>query len=141
MSGSSGSITPGSGEDMYREHILDHYKHPRNFGKLEPADIDHREDNPLCGDDIRMMVRIAEDEQVVEVKFIGRGCAISQASASMLTSRIKGKPLAEVKALTRDDVVAMLGIPISPVRLKCAILSLVVLRDGIELYEKSHPPR
>jgi nitrogen fixation protein NifU and related proteins len=137
----TGSITPGSGEDMYREHILDHYKHPRNFGKLEPADIDHREDNPLCGDDIRIMVRLDKDANTVDaVKFAGRGCAISQASASMLTQRIKGKKIEEVKALTRDDIVAMLGIPISPVRLKCAILSLVVLRDGIEIYEKAHLP-
>ncbi len=126
---------------MYREHILDHYKHPRNFGRLEPADIDHREDNPLCGDDIRMMLRLDRETGTVDdVKFVGRGCAISQASASMLTTRVKGKSLDEVKALTRDDVVAMLGIPISPVRLKCAILSLVVLRDGIEVYEKSHSP-
>ncbi|MHB8604432.1 MAG: Fe-S cluster assembly sulfur transfer protein SufU [Thermoplasmatota archaeon] len=120
---------------MYRDHILEHYKHPRNFGALEPADIDHREDNPLCGDDIRMTVRLDADSNVSEVRFSGRGCAISQASASMLTERVVGKPLDEVKKLSRDDIVAMLGIPISPVRLKCATLGLVVLRDGIDGYE------
>jgi nitrogen fixation protein NifU and related proteins len=129
-------LTPGAGEDMYREHILEHYKHPRNFGKLDPADIDHREDNPLCGDDIRIMLRVDDGGKVGDVKFHGRGCAISQASASMLTDRVKGQALDDVKALTRDDIVEMLGIPLSPVRLKCAILSLVVLRDGIELYQR-----
>jgi len=121
---------------MYREHILEHYKHPRNFGKLEPADIDHQEDNPLCGDDIHMMVKLDAERNVEAVRFTGRGCAISQASASMLTERILGKSLDDVKRLSRDDVVAMLGIPISPVRLKCATLGLVVLRDGIDLFER-----
>lgn len=132
----SGEITPGAGGDMYREHILEHYKYPRNFGKLEPADIDHKEDNPLCGDEIRMMVTVDGEDNVKDIKFHGRGCAISQASASMLTEKVKGWKLADVKALTRDHVVEMLGIPISPVRLKCAILSLVTLRDGIELFTR-----
>jgi nitrogen fixation NifU-like protein len=131
-----GAIKPGAGEDMYREHILEHYKHPRNFGKLEPADIDHEEDNPLCGDDIRIMVKLGADDKVESIKFQGRGCAISQASASLLTERVKGLALDDVKKLSREDVVGMLGIPISPVRLKCALLSLVVLRDGVDLYEK-----
>jgi len=130
----------GDAEAMYREHILDHYKHPRNFGVLEGADIDHREDNPLCGDDIRMMLKLDGDGRVADVRFHGRGCAISQASASMLTERAKGLTLEAIKGLQRDDLLQMLGITVSPVRLKCAILSLVVLRDGVELYEKSHAP-
>jgi len=137
--------TPGtpagtSAEDMYRDHILEHYRKPRNFGLLKDAHIDHREDNPLCGDDIRVTMKVGEDGKVADVKFQGRGCAISQASASLLTTRVKGMDVEAVKALTRDDVVAMLGIPISPVRLKCAILSLVVIRNGIELYQKNLQP-
>jgi nitrogen fixation NifU-like protein len=121
---------------MYREHILDHYKHPRNFGVLDPASVDHEANNPLCGDEIRLTFNVDADDKIADVKFSGRGCAISQASASLLTSRIKGKPLAEIKTIDRDQIVQMLGIPISPVRLKCALLSLAVLREGIEMWEK-----
>ncbi|HWG89268.1 MAG TPA: SUF system NifU family Fe-S cluster assembly protein [Candidatus Thermoplasmatota archaeon] len=130
----------GSAEAMYRDHILEHYRKPRNFGVLKDAHIDHREDNPLCGDDIRITMKLAPDNTVSEVKFQGRGCAISQASASLLTTKVKGMPIDQVKQLTRDDVVAMLGIPVSPVRLKCAILSLAVTRNGIDLYEKKLNP-
>lgn len=132
---------PGSsGEDMYREHILDHYKHPRNFGVVNEPSVDHEANNPLCGDQIRLTFKVNANDEVEDVKFTGRGCAISQASASLLTSRVKGKPLSEIKGIDRDQVVQMLGIPISPVRLKCALLSLAVLREGIEIYEKKlHP--
>ena len=129
-----------SSEDMYREHILDHYKHPRNFGVLKPADVDHEANNPLCGDQIRLTFKVNAKDEVEDVKFTGRGCAISQASASLLTSRVKGKSLDDVKLIDRDEIVRMLGIPISPVRLKCALLSLAVLREGIEIYEKKLPP-
>jgi nitrogen fixation protein NifU and related proteins len=125
-----------AGEDMYREHILDHYKHPRNFGVVKDATVDHEANNPLCGDQIRLTFTVNGKDEISDVKFTGRGCAISQASASLLTSRVKGKPLAEIKTIDRDQVVAMLGIPISPVRLKCALLSLAVLREGIEIYER-----
>ena len=131
---------PGSGEDMYREHILDHYKHPRNFGVLKPADVDHEANNPLCGDQIRLMFTVDETNKIKDVKFTGRGCAISQASASLLTSRVKGQSLDDIKKIERDDVVKMLGIPVSPVRLKCALLSLAVLREGVEIFEKKLPP-
>ena len=138
---SAGASASGpSGEDMYREHILDHYKHPRNFGVLDPADVDHEANNPLCGDEIRLTFKVNAKDEVENVKFTGRGCAISQASASLLTSRVKGKPLREIKLIDRDEIVKMLGIPISPVRLKCALLSLAVLREGIEIYEKNLPP-
>jgi nitrogen fixation protein NifU and related proteins len=134
--------SPGgpSSEDMYREHILDHYKHPRNFGVLQPADVDHEANNPLCGDQIRLTFKVNAKDEVEDVKFTGRGCAISQASASLLTSRVKGKTLNDIKLIDRDEIVKMLGIPISPVRLKCALLSLAVLREGIEIYEKKLPP-
>lgn len=121
-------------EDMYREHILDHYKHPHNFGVLTPADVDHEANNPLCGDQIRITFTVDGDEKISDIKFSGRGCAISQASASLLTSRVKGQPIAEVEKLSRDDIVEMLGIPVSPVRLKCALLSLAVIREGIDIH-------
>lgn len=129
-----------SSEDMYREHILDHYKHPRNFGVLKPADVDHEANNPLCGDQIRLTFTVDDAHKIKDVKFTGRGCAISQASASLLTSRVKGQTLDDIKRIERDDIVKMLGIPVSPVRLKCALLSLAVLREGVEIYEKTLPP-
>jgi nitrogen fixation NifU-like protein len=127
-------------DDLYQANILDHYKHPRNFGVLKPADVDHEANNPLCGDQIRLTFKVNAKDEVEDVKFTGRGCAISQASASLLTSRVKGKTLADVKLIDRDEIVRMLGIPVSPVRLKCALLSLAVLREGIEIYEKKLPP-
>lgn len=116
--------------DLYREHILDHYQNPRNYGELEDPDISHEEYNPLCGDRLVIQLKI-KDDRVAEVKFHGEGCAISQASASMLTELIEGKSLDEVKALTKEDVLDLLGIPISPVRLKCALLSLKALKAGV----------
>jgi nitrogen fixation protein NifU and related proteins len=117
-------------DDFYRELILDHYKHPRNKGTLDPHDFSYEDSNPLCGDQIRIDVRLDEQQNVAEVAFTGRGCAISQASASLLTEAILGKPLAEVKALTREDVLELLGIELTPARLKCAMLSLKVLKAG-----------
>lgn len=116
---------------MYREVILDHYKNPRNHGTLDPADFSFEDDNPLCGDRIRMDVRVGEDNKVKEVAFSGHGCAISQASASMLTEHIIGKSLDEVKQLSKDDILELLGIELGPVRLKCALLSLKVLKAGV----------
>jgi nitrogen fixation NifU-like protein len=117
-------------DDFYRENILDHYKHPRHHGTLEPHDFSYEDENPLCGDRIRIDVRLDENQRVKEVAFTGRGCAISQASASMLTDAIIGKPLDEVRQLSRDDILEMLGIELTPVRLKCALLSLKVLKAG-----------
>ena len=116
--------------DLYREVILDHYRNPRNKGTLDPADYSYEDTNPLCGDEVRIDVRVADD-RVAEVKFSGRGCAISQASASILTEMVEGRPLAEVKALTKDDVLEELGVPVSPARLKCALLGLKVLKAGL----------
>ncbi|MEA2596065.1 MAG: nitrogen fixation protein NifU [Thermomicrobiales bacterium] len=117
-------------ESLYREIILDHYRNPRNKGILDPADFTYEDTNPLCGDEIRIDLRI-KDGVVDEVRFSGRGCAVSQASASMLTEMVEGQSLDDVKALTKDDLLEELGVPISPARLKCALLSLKVLKAGI----------
>jgi nitrogen fixation NifU-like protein len=116
-------------EQFYREYILDHYKNPRNFGRIEGADITHEEYNPLCGDMVGMDFRL-RDGVIEDVKFHGRGCAISQASASLLTERLKGMTLDEAQQVGKDDVLEELGIDISPARLKCALLSLKVLKVG-----------
>jgi nitrogen fixation NifU-like protein len=118
-------------DDLYRENILEHYKHPHNHGTLEPADYSYEDDNPLCGDHIRIDVRVDENQQVKEVAFTGRGCAISQAAASMLTDDILGKNLAEVKEINKERILELLGIPLGPTRLKCALLSLKVLKAGV----------
>jgi nitrogen fixation NifU-like protein len=117
-------------DSLYREVILDHYKNPRNKGTLEPADFSYEDTNPLCGDEIRIDVRV-DDGRVSDIKFSGRGCAISQAAASILTEMVVNQPLEQVKALTKDDVLDELGVPISPARLKCALLGLKVLKAGI----------
>lgn len=117
-------------EDLYREIILDHYENPRNYGELPDADISYEDDNPLCGDRIRIDLKV-QDGRIVDVRFSGKGCAISQASASMLTERIKGATVEEARRLTRDDILEMLGIPLGPARIKCALLSLKVLKAGL----------
>ena len=109
-------------EDLYREVIIDHYKNPQYRGKLEPHDISFEDDNPLCGDHIRIDLRIDKDDRVNEARFDGHGCAISQASADLLTESIIGKPLEEIKHLNKQDILDLLGIELGPVRLKCALL-------------------
>lgn len=116
----------------YREYILDHYRNPRNYGTLEHPDIHMEDSNPLCGDQLMMDLKV-KDGHVTEVRFHGRGCAISQASASMLSEMIEGKPVEDVVALGKDDVLDALGISISPARTKCAFLSLRVLHRGLAL--------
>jgi nitrogen fixation NifU-like protein len=116
-------------EQFYREYILDHYKNPRNFGRIEAPDITHEEYNPLCGDVVGMDFRL-RDGVIEDVMFHGRGCAISQASASLMTERLKGMTLDEARQVSKDDVLEELGIDISPARLKCALLSLKVLKVG-----------
>ena len=117
-------------DDLYRDYILDHYKSPRNYGELEDATHRYHDTNPLCGDEITMLLKVGDGERIDDVHFIGRGCAISQASASILTEEIKGKTLAEVKGFDRDHVLQNLGITISPARLKCALLSLKALKGA-----------
>ena len=116
-------------EDLYRDQIIDHYQNPRNHGTLENPDISYEEDNPVCGDHVRIDLKI-DDGKVADARFSGHGCAISQASASMLTEEIIGKSLDEVRHIDKDYVLEMLGIPLGPVRLKCALLSLKVLKAG-----------
>jgi len=118
-------------DDFYRENILDHYRHPRNKGRLEEPSHTHEEHNPLCGDVIRMDLHVNGDNVIDQVRFEGQGCAISQASASMLTEMIQGKTLDEVKQLDKEDILEALGIEIGPVRLKCALLPLKVLKAGV----------
>ena len=122
--------------DFYRELILDYYRNPRNFGKLDPHDIDAKDLNPLCGDEIEMQIRVsAEKDKIEEIRFIGKGCAISQASASMLTELAKDKPLDWVKELSREDILKMLGTnDLGPARIKCAMLSTKVLKTGVYSY-------
>lgn len=117
-------------DSLYREVILDHSKHPRNKGTLDPHDYSYEDVNPLCGDEIRIDVRV-ENDIVSEIKFSGRGCAISQAAASMLTELALGQPVAEVKAITKEDILEELGVPIGPARMKCALLGLKVLKAGL----------
>ncbi len=117
-------------DDLYRDYILEHYRHPHNFGVIESPTASYEGANPLCGDRITMMLGI-RDGVVAEVGFTGRGCAISQASASLLTDDIKGKPVADVAKMTSADVLDLLGIEISPARLKCALLSLDTLEHAI----------
>lgn len=114
-------------DDLYKQVILDHYKHPHNHGTLADATNTYEDSNPLCGDRIRMEMKIA-DGVIADVKFTGRGCAISQASASMLTDEIKGKSLDDLQAIDKQTVLDMLGIPLGPSRIKCALLPLKVMK-------------
>jgi nitrogen fixation protein NifU and related proteins len=117
-------------DDLYRQNILDHYQNPRNFGTLEHPDISAEDSNPLCGDQIRIDLKV-KDGVIEDVRFSGKGCSISRAAASMLTEEIRGKTLDEVKRIGRDDVLEMLGIELGPVRLKCALLALKTLKVGV----------
>lgn len=118
-------------DDFYREEILEHYTHPHHYGRMEQPDISHEESNPLCGDRVRFDIELDGDGQTVkDVRFSGVGCAISKASASMLSDLVVGKTLDEIRMLTKEDVIDELGIELGPVRLKCALLPLKVLKVG-----------
>jgi nitrogen fixation NifU-like protein len=117
-------------DDLYREMIIDHGQNMRNRGVLEPADIDYQDDNPLCGDRLRLTIQLNEEGRVKAVGWDGEGCVISQASASMLGEEMLGKTLEELRAIDKQYLLDMLGIPLTPVRLKCALLSLKVLKAG-----------
>lgn len=118
--------------DMYREIILDHARNPRYPGILDPADIDHEERNPLCGDRLHLTLRLDENQRITELAWDGEGCAISQATASMLSEEIIGKTLEEVQALTKDHILELVGIPLTINRVKCALLSLKTLIVGTQ---------
>jgi len=118
-------------DDLYREVIIEHYKNPTYRGKLDPHDISFADNNPLCGDHIQIDLRVGTDGIVTDARFDGHGCAISQASADLLIESIIGKPIEDVKKLNKQDVLDLLGIDLGPVRLKCALLSLKVLKAGV----------
>jgi len=116
-------------DDLYRELILDHYQHPHNHGEIENPDITYEDSNPLCGDKIRIDIKL-KDNVVTDVKFNGKGCAVSQASASMLTDELIGKSLDEIKKLDKQFILDLMGIPLGPTRIKCALLPLKVIKAG-----------
>jgi nitrogen fixation NifU-like protein len=119
-------------EQMYREVILDHYKNPRGHGVIEGADAEAEGLNPLCGDEVSIYVSLAEDgETIDDVKFSGRGCAISQAATSMLTEMVTGRSATEVATLDKEELLEEIGIPLTPIRLKCALLGLGVLKVAL----------
>ena len=126
----------GMGSDMYRQQILDHYKNPRNYGELEDPTFSHVGENPMCGAEIRIDVKLGDDDDTIErIGFTGDGCAISQASASMLSEHIEGKSIEALAEMDRDDIIDMLGVEISPMRVKCAVLAEKVANDGYDIYE------
>ena len=119
---------------VYSEIILDYYRHPRNKGTLEHAQICAKDSNPLCGDIIEMQLELDKNNSVRDVRFNGQGCAISQASASMLTELVKGKTIDDVRKISKEEILSLIGGQLSAVRLKCALLSLKVLKTGVYSY-------
>jgi nitrogen fixation NifU-like protein len=119
-------------DQLYREVILDHYKNPRGHGVIAEADAEAEGQNPLCGDEVSIYVRFGEDNDTIdEVKFSGRGCAISQAATSMLTEMVQGRKSSEVAELDKDELLEEIGIPLTPIRLKCAMLGLTTLKVAL----------
>jgi nitrogen fixation NifU-like protein len=118
-------------DDLYREVIIEHYKNPSYRGRLDPCDIAFADNNPLCGDHIEINLKVDDQGIVTDARFDGHGCAISQASADLLVESVIGKSLTAIKELKKQDILDLLGIELGPVRLKCALLSLKVLKAGV----------
>ncbi len=118
-------------DDLYREIIIEHYKNPGFRGELNPHDYSFEDENPVCGDHIRVDLRVDEDGKIIDARFSGEGCAISQASADLLIESVIGKNIEDVKSLSKQDVLELLGIDLGVVRLKCALLPLKVLKAGV----------
>ncbi len=119
---------------IYSEIILDYYRYPKNKGSIPNPQIKAKDSNPLCGDVVEIQMELDGDNQVKDIKFNGQGCAISQASASMLTELVKGKSLDEIRKISKEDILSLIGGQLSAVRLKCALLSLKVLKTGVYSY-------
>jgi nitrogen fixation protein NifU and related proteins len=117
-------------DDLYRENILEHYKQPRNFGELPDPDLEFEDNNPLCGDELKVQLNVGDDGRIADVRFSGHGCAISQASASMASEELVGMPVDDLIRLDRDFVLDLLGIEISATRMKCALLGLKVVKGA-----------
>ena len=117
-------------DELYREQILEHYKHPHNFGRIEDPDIEFEDNNPFCGDEQHVTIRLDDDDRVTEVKFEGKGCAISTAATSMLTDELVGLTKDELVTLPKEKVLDLLGIDISATRMKCALLGLKVVKGA-----------
>ncbi len=117
-------------DELYREYILEHYKRPHNWGELEHPDLEAQDLNPLCGDELKVQLSVDDDGRITDVAFSGHGCAISQASASMISDEVKGMKVSDLLSLDREFVLDLLGIDISAQRMKCAMLSLKVLKSA-----------
>ncbi len=126
-------------DDIYREIIIDHYKNPQHKGRLDKSNFSFEDENPLCGDYLQIELKVDENQNVVEAKFDGHGCAISISSADLLLDSIIGKSIEDLKKLKKQDILDLLGIKLSPVRLKCALLSLKVLKGAVyEIQEANY---